>query len=365
MTDNISALDQQNISIKRLAQILSCKPGEEREALRLQAQKITFDNLSRAIYFRGLIEISNVCTLDCRYCGIRQSNRSVRRYTLSHDEVLAAAMECVEMGYGSILLQSGERTDDAFIDYVSEIIRAIKTKSRSEKLPDGLAIGLSLGEQSEKSLERLYNAGATRYLLRIETTNPELFARIHPSSQSFENRLSCLRSLRNIGFMTGTGVMIGLPGQTLEMLASDILFFRDEDVDMIGMGPYLIHPDTPLPGAPAMSNEELFRVSLNMIAATRIVCPGVNIAATTALETLHPEGRQTGIAFGANVVMPSHTPLYRSSDYNLYKGKARLSRDNGDTWERFLEDVKSMGRVPSFYAWGDSPHFTARTESHD
>lgn len=360
MDNFISLLEQENLSINQIVRILSCSTDEDIEALRFQAEKVTFKTVSPAVYFRGLIELSNICSLDCYYCGIRRSNRNIRRYTLSRDEVLQAAMECIEMGYGSIVLQSGERTDDAFVDYIVDLICAIKTLSRSERLPEGLAITLSIGEQSEKDLKRFFKAGAHRYLLRIETSDPDLFARIHPVDQSFEKRLSCLRSLREIGFMVGTGVMIGLPGQTLEMLARDILFFRDEKVDMIGMGPYIVQPDTPLANTHVFTKEYLFRLSLNMIAVTRLICPAVNIASTTALETLHPEGRLMGIAHGANVVMPCHTPLSKSCDYNLYKGKSRLNRDNGDSWKKFLGSVKSLGRIPSFHAWGDSLHFMKR-----
>ncbi|HON09759.1 MAG TPA: [FeFe] hydrogenase H-cluster radical SAM maturase HydE [Chitinispirillaceae bacterium] len=361
MENFISLLEQENLSVDQIARILSCSSDEDIEALRFQAEKVTIKTVSPAVYFRGLIELSNICSLDCYYCGIRRSNRNIRRYTLSRDEVLSAAMECVEMGYGSVVLQSGERTDDAFVDYIEDLINAIKTHSRSERLPEGLAITLSIGEQSEKALERFFKAGAHRYLLRIETSDPDLFARIHPADQSFEKRLSCLRSLREIGFMVGTGVMIGLPGQTLEMLARDILFFRDEKVDMIGMGPYIVHPDTPLANTQDFTKEYLFRLSLNMISVCRLVCPAVNIASTTALETLYPEGRLMGIAHGANVVMPCHTPLSKSCDYNLYKGKSRLNRDNGDSWENFLGAVKSLGHTPSFHAWGDSLHFLKRS----
>ncbi len=234
------------ISRSEIAELLSLEDPVEREKLRAHAEEVMRAKVGPEVYYRGLIEFSNACRLDCLYCGIRRSNFRVRRYTLSEDEIVAAACACADLGYGSVTLQSGERGDDRFVDFVCRAIERIKESTRSTLLPVGLGITLCVGEQSQRAYRRLFAAGAHRYLLRIETSNPALYARIHPERQKFETRIACLETLAQIGFQVGTGVMIGLPGQSVEDLADDILFFRKIDADMIGMGPFLPHPDTPL-----------------------------------------------------------------------------------------------------------------------
>jgi biotin synthase len=195
-----------------------------------------------------------------------------------------------------------------------------KKKRKATGLPKGLGLTLCVGEQSEETYVRLFEAGAHRYLLRIETANPALFASIHPPEQKFETRLVCLRKLRKIGYQVGTGVMIGLPEQTLHDLADDILFFKNEDIDMIGMGPFIPHEDTPLWTSPCPAAAERLRLGLMMIAVTRLVLRNVNIAATTALQALDPLGREKALRYGANVMMPLMTPEGPREDYQLYPG---------------------------------------------
>jgi biotin synthase len=220
------------------------------EALKRKAQGVLASRRGTTVYYRGLLEFSNLCQRNCLYCGIRAGNTSVDRFTLSLDEIGETAKWCAENGYGSLTLQSGERSDAAFVDFVEQAILRIKAESRSENQPEGLGITLCVGELDEASLRRLMTAGAHRYLLRVETTNPQLYAQLHPGADGgLDQRVANLRLLKRLGFQVGTGVMIGLPGQTMADLAADLHFFYNEGVQMIGMGPYIPHQDTPLGAA--------------------------------------------------------------------------------------------------------------------
>ena len=260
---------------------------------------------------RGLIETSNFCAKDCLYCGIRKGNATVPRYLIPEDEVAACVEEARRRGYPAVAFQAGEIESEANTAYYERHLAKCR----------GLEVTLSLGEQTEEVYRRWKDAGAMRYLIRIETSNRELYAKIHPAACSFERRLDCIRTLKKLGYVTGSGVMIGIPGQTIRDLANDIVFFGEENLDMVGMGPYIPHPDSPL--APSSS---LFPVpsslSLRMIALARLYLHGVNIVAATALEALGPErGRNRGIEAGANVVMPVLTPEKYRRCYDLYPGK--------------------------------------------
>ncbi|MDD5091316.1 MAG: [FeFe] hydrogenase H-cluster radical SAM maturase HydE [Candidatus Wallbacteria bacterium] len=358
-----SLLRKKHLDQADITELLSCHEAGDIEQLRRAAWETTTRYCGHKVHFRGLIEFSNICANDCLYCGIRKSNCVVERYSLTVDEVVEAAISCAEHGIGSLVLQSGERTDPAFIDFVVEIVEKIKIATRSDNLPQGMGITLCVGEQQRETCERFFATGAHRYLLRIETTSPDLYRRLHPPGMSLERRKACLQDLKAIGFQCGTGVMIGLPGQTCEDLARDILFFRDSDVDMIGMGPYIVHQDTPLAGGvlglplPAV---EAFELSLRMIAVTRIVLCDINIAATTALQALHPTGREEGIRFGANVVMPQLTPGRFRKHYLLYDGKPCVDGQEGECAGCLREKIITSGREPGLLEWGDSPHFTRR-----
>jgi len=287
---------------------------------------------------RGLIECSNVCAKDCLYCGIRKGNGAVARYRMTEDEVRGCIDEARRRGYPAVAFQAGEIESEANTVFYERLLSACR----------GLEVTLSLGEQSEDVYRRWKDAGALRYLIRIETSNRELYAKIHPSACSFDRRLGCIRTLKRLGYVTGTGVMIGLPGQTIADLANDIVFFGDENVDMVGMGPYVPAPGTPLAqtrgegqGLRSRSRAEsskfhcspsphLFTLSLSlrMIALTRLYLHDVNIVAATALEALDPEdGRTCGIEAGANVIMPNLTPARYRENYNLYPGKATSALD--------------------------------------
>lgn len=344
-----------------IIEYLSIGPDDPERSRKLQrrALEVTEREVGRRVYYRGIIEFSNICSCDCLYCGIRASNRNVSlRYELDEDQILSDAMWCAANGYGSLVLQSGERQDHGFIERVARIIERIKRESRSERQPEGLGITLSIGEQSREVYRRLFAAGAHRYLLRIESSNKALFSSIHPPTQSYERRVDALRDLKECGFQLGSGVMIGLPGQSIDMLADDILFFRKMDLDMIGMGPYIVHPDSPMSPEGMMDSESLLMLSLHMIAAARIVLKDVNIAATTALQALVPDGRERGLTYGANVTMPNVTPSSVRSAYQLYAGKPCLEERKEECYGCLAGRMRSIDREVGLYDWGDAPHAT-------
>ena len=275
---------------------------------------------------RGLIETSNVCAKDCLYCGIRKSNGKVPRYRLAEDEVFACINEARRRGYPAVAFQAGEVESEANTAYYERLVAYAAGSAGRPRPAVPLEVTLSLGEQTEAVYRRWKAAGAMRYLIRIETSNRDLYAKIHPRGCSFDRRVACIRTLKRLGYVTGTGVMIGLPGQTVDDLARDIVFFGDENVDMVGMGPYIPHPDTPLAAGleSQVARPCLLDLALRMIALTRLYLHDVNIVAATALEALDPEqGRQRGVEAGANVIMPVLTPVGRRGEYDLYPGKGR------------------------------------------
>ena len=350
-------LTQKDFSKEDIIAILGATSDDEIEAVRVAAEKVLLKNCGNKVYFRGLVEFSNICRCDCYYCGIRKSNRNAKRYEVDIEEILDVAIRCVHQGYGSIMIQAGERHSKGFIDRITEALKRIKHETASEKLPQGLGITLGIGEQTPEVYRRFFEAGAHRYLLRIETTNPDLFAKLHPPEQTPETRIACLQTLREIGYQVGTGVMIGLPGQTLEDLANDILFFKHKDIDMIGMGPFIPNEETPIGQEPCPNENERVRLALLMIAATRLVLRDVNIASTTALQTLDPAGRGKGLSFGSNVMMPLMTPQSVREDYLLYPGKPGLQQDSLELHADLEARIKSIGREIDRDKWGDSPHF--------
>lgn len=344
-----------------LRQILAATETDELEVIRSAAERTLLEHCGNTVRLRGLIEFSNRCVSDCYYCGIRRSNRAVERYTLELDEIVETAKWCGQKGYGSIVLQSGERRDAKFTRLVTDAIKAIKAATRTEALPEGVGMTLCLGEQSPETYAEWYEAGAHRYLLRMESASPTLFAALHPESQSHAARIACLKNLKELGYQIGTGVMIGLPGQTIDDLVNDVLFFRDLGVDMIGMGPYIPHEQAVLPGNPAFPDADTrMQLALKMIAATRLLLRDVNIAATTALQALLEDGREQGLRFGANVIMPQVTPPRVRRMYTLYDGKPCLD-DNAEQCATCLEGrIHSVGRSVLRNNWGDSAHYFKR-----
>ena len=333
-----------------LAAAIACEDAAFEEALREEAYRVKVATIGPEVYLRGLIEVSNICVNNCLYCGIRRGIRC-QRYELSEDEVLATAQIAARRHFGSVVIQGGERTDAAFVRKITRLLKAIKSIDTGEDPP--LGITLSLGEQSRDVYEEWFDAGAHRYLLRIESSNPDLFRKIHPDDplHSYDRRLQALYDLKEIGYQAGTGAMIGMPFQTAADMADDLLFFKEFDAPMVGMGPYNPHPDTPLTisGAPYPSAERRFSLGLKMIALLRLLMPDINIAAATALEILDPCGREKGIMSGANVIMPNITPAEQMIKYNLYDRKT-LNASN-------VDDLKAKGIPIGFSHWGDSKHF--------
>lgn len=325
-----------------------------------EAYRTKVENVGESVYLRGLIEISNICRKNCLYCGIRSDNSAVVRYQLSKDDVIGAAKFALDAGYGSIVIQGGERQDKAFVKDIKRLIKKIKRLSRENPL----GITLSLGEQPIEVYEDWFDAGAHRYLLRIESSNEELYNMIHPSGDlhSFNSRVQALLNLKYTGYQVGTGVMIGLPFQTAEHLADDLLFFRDFDIDMCGMGPYLEHSQTPMW---ALRNnilppEERLTLSLKMVALLRLMMPDINIAATTAMQTLHPEGREMAIMAGANVIMPNMTIQDVRANYQIYENKPGIEDDAAISKSK-LEHFLEKKNIPiGLNQWGDSLRFRNR-----
>lgn len=307
-----------------IAALESKDPAFTKELLQ-EAYRVKVASVGATVYLRGLIEISNICAKNCLYCGIRR-DINCPRYELSEEQVLEAATIAAKRRYGSVVIQGGERKDPAFIRKITRLVRAIKAIDTGGDPP--LGITLSLGEQSREVYEEWFEAGAHRYLLRIESSNPDLYRKIHPddSQHSFDTRLECLRDLKAIGYRAGTGAMIGMPFQTSADLADDLLFYKSFGAPMIGMGPYNPHPGTPLTlsGAPYPPDAERFTLGLKMIALLRLLMPDINIAAATALEVLDPRGREMGILAGANVFMPNVTPAEEMVKYNLYDRKTLI-----------------------------------------
>ncbi|MBE0565319.1 MAG: [FeFe] hydrogenase H-cluster radical SAM maturase HydE [Krumholzibacteria bacterium] len=332
------------------AALLAADGPTDRTALHAAAYAVKRREVGPVIRARGLVEFSNHCVQNCRYCGIRRDNRGAVRYQLDAAEIVAAARGVHAAGYGSLVLQAGERRDPAFIEFVAEALVAIHAATGGS-----LGVTLSLGEQSPAAYRRWREAGAHRYLLRIETSDRGLFRALHPADQDWDGRAACLDLLRDAGYQVGTGVLIGLPGQTAAHLAADLLFLRDRDVDMIGMGPFIPHDGTPLADAPCAPARQL-DLGLAMIACARLLLPDANIAATTALEALEPAGRRLGLLAGANVVMPNHTPADRRGAYDLYRGKPTAA----DTRAALVALADTIGETVGWHEAGDAPRWRRR-----
>lgn len=318
------------------------------EELWRQADAVRRQNVGDEVHLRGLIEISNHCRRLCGYCGLNCANRQVRRYRMTSEEILACARQAVEFGYGTVVLQSGE--DEGITgDGMADVIRRIKSDPATREL----AVTLSLGERSDEELALWRSAGADRYLIRFETSNPDLYARIHPPLPGqTRDRFEVLRRLRELGYEVGSGVMIGIPGQSYDDLARDIEIFSTLHLDMVGVGPYIPHPDTalgrdeipPLAEGRQVPNTEL--MTYKVVALTRLICPRINIPSTTALATLNlAEGRELGLQRGANIVMPNLTPPECRAYYEIYPAKACLRETARECHQCMRRRIESIGRT--------------------
>lgn len=300
--------------VDRLAPLVSLV-GPESAALRKAADELREQVHGGTVYLRGIIEFSNHCRNRCAYCGINAEVAGVDRYRMSPEEILATARDALRWGCTTVVLQSGD--DPGFgLDILAEVVRAIRYDV-------GLAVTLSIGTRTRDELAKLRAAGADRYLLRFETSDPALFERIHPD-ESFAERVQCLRDLRDTGFQVGSGFMIGLPGWTPASIAADIRFATALELDMIGCGPFLAHPDTPLAGAPQAPDKSLY---YNVIALLRLCNPRAHIPATTAFDALDDDGRNRVLQCGANVFMPNLTPGKYRKNYQLYPNKPCVDED--------------------------------------
>lgn len=337
------------------------------------AFRIKNEQSGPGIFLRGLMEISNQCQKNCLYCGIRHQNEATLRYDLPESDILALGHKAAELGYASIVLQGGERVDNKFVSKITRLLQGLKNielkrgvdgGARKPHQAKGLGITLSLGEQTEEVYREWYEAGAHRYLLRIESSDPELYGKIHPQDKlhTYQRRIEALQSLRRVGYQVGTGVMIGLPFQTEEHLVKDLLFFKHLDIDMCGMGPYIPHHDTPLAvyADKIPSPERRLDLSIRMVALLRMLMPNINIAATTALQVLSDRGRELAIEAGANVVMPNLTDLLYRSNYDLYDGKPGASVDADLTDSPFARYLQERNIPILRGEWGDSMHYFAR-----
>ncbi len=315
------------------------------------AEECRRKNVGGEVYLRGLIEFSNYCERNCFYCGIRKDNRSLQRYRLNEDDIVQTAMLAFEKGYHSICLQSGESGSGAEVERLAEIVEKIKRLSiKRDDQSKGLGITLSVGELSYQQYKKLWEAGAHRYLLRIETSDQALFKRIHPPSQRLESRIECIRALKDIGYQTGTGVMIGLPGQTADHLYRDLVFFQTEDVDMLGMGPYIPHHATPLSKV-AGARLDPYITTLKMMAFSRLLMQDINMVASTALQSINPAGLMMGLKAGANIVMPVLTPEDARKNYYLYENKSYKNAGS------LVEEIVACGFTPGLWQWGDPLHY--------
>ena len=316
---------------KEIVDIL--KDDRQNEWLFSLADKVRRENVGDEVHLRGLIEFSNICHCFCKYCGLRCENKELDRYRILPDDIVKYAQKAVEMGYKTIVLQSGE---DAFYtrEILCDIIKRIKEFD--------VALTLSIGERSFDDYKAFRDCGADRYLIRIETTDKDLYKKMHPN-MSFDNRVRCLKDLRKLGFEVGTGCLVGLPEQTVESLADDVLFFKEINADMVGIGPFIAHPHTPLKDK-ANGN---FTLALKVMALTRILLKNINIPATTAMETLNPNGRIIALQSGANVVMPNVTTTEYRAKYEIYPNKICINENPSQCFHCISGKIKSIGRTVS------------------
>ncbi|KAH0790453.1 radical SAM domain containing protein [Histomonas meleagridis] len=356
-----AAINGVELDHDQLVTLIQANTLEERKSLQEAAGKLTQKMFGNKVFMRGIVEFSNACEKRCNYCGVTAYDQ---KFLISQDSILECCDYMYKKGYRNLVLQSGEVTSDSRINWICELLDKINEKYTFK--PDvGMCVVLSIGELLRRQYQKLYDHGAKRYLLRIESSNKELYQSMHPPDHLFERRLECLRDLKEIGFVTGTGVMVGVPRQTFDHLAQDVAFFRDNGFHMIGLGPYVIHKDTVM-GKPLLKidlaerkkiDQRKVEVTLNMYNVIRLQCPYVNIAATTALEALNPGSKELALTGGSNVLMPIITPKQYRSNYQLYEGKKEIDMDREQTHQMVIELLKKIGKVPEFNRWNHPPLF--------
>ena len=321
-----------SLTLEEYELLISERTDEAADELRRLAVETRKKHYGNSVYIRGLIEISNICKNDCLYCGIRRSNKDCERYRLTKEQILSCCDEGYALGFRTFVMQGGE--DAYFTDErLCDIVGAIKGK-----YPD-CAVTLSMGERSRKSYERLYAAGADRYLLRHETATAEHYGKLHPSEMRFEERMQCLRDLKDIGFQTGCGFMVGSPYQTYADIARDLKFIEEFKPQMCGIGPFIPHKATPLASFSAGTVE----LTCYLLSIVRLICPTVLLPATTALGSIEEGGRERGILSGANVVMPNLSPVDNRRKYELYDNKLYSNAESAQAKAELEKRIKSIG----------------------
>lgn len=333
MRDLIRKLSEtHSLSVDEYEALITGRSDEITRLLRTLAVDVRREVYGNAVYIRGLIEISNICRNDCYYCGIRRSNSECERYRLTEDEILACADEGYGLGFRTFVLQGGE--DSYFTDErLGAIVRGIKSRH------PGCAVTLSMGERSRESYEYLRACGADRYLLRHETADPEHYSRLHPPAMSYDNRMRCLRDLRELGYQVGCGFMVGSPFQTARNLAEDLKFVEEFRPEMCGIGPFIPHKDTPFRDYPAGTVE----LTCYLLSVIRVMHPAVLLPSTTALGTVDPLGRERGIMAGANVVMPNLSPVNVRKKYELYDNKICTGEESAQCRDCMSRRMQKIG----------------------
>ena len=323
---------ERDLTNAEFAALLDASSGADRDFLFERARAVRDAHYGRKVYIRGLIELTNYCKNDCLYCGIRRSNASCERYRLTKEQILSCCENGYALGFRTFVLQGGE--DGWYTDErMTDIVRAMR-----QAYPD-CAITLSLGERGRESFQRLYDAGANRYLLRHETADEAHYARLHPKEMHLQNRLQCLRDLKDIGFQTGAGFMVGSPYQTTECIVQDFRFLQELKPQMVGLGPFIPHHATPFKDFPAGSAER----TLLCLSIVRLLLPDVLLPATTALATIDGDGRIKGMNAGCNVVMPNLSPMEDRSKYLLYDNKASSGDEAAESLRALREHMAATG----------------------
>lgn len=321
-----------SLTLSEYEYLIVNRDDESTKLLQKYAVKTRKEHYGNKVFVRGLIEISNICKHDCYYCGIRKSNVNCERYRLSADEILACCDEGYRLGFRTFVLQGGE--DGTFTDkWLCDLIAKIKARYSD------CAVTLSLGERSKESYQRLYDSGADRYLLRHETANSEHYALLHPDNLTLQNRIQCLHNLKDIGFQTGCGFMVGSPFQTERHIAQDLKFIEEFQPHMCGIGPFIPHKDTKFAKFPA-GNADLCCYLLSIV---RLIKPNILLPSTTALGTIESGGREQGILYGANVVMPNLSPMSTRKKYSLYDGKKFTDEESAQSLNKLKKSMQNIG----------------------
>ena len=321
-----------SLTLDEYEYLIANKTDEAAEILAEKARAVHEKHYGKAVYIRGLIEIGNICKNDCLYCGIRRGNKNCDRYRLTEAEILECADEGYKLGFRTFVMQGGE--DGSFSDeFMCSVIEKLKAK-----YPD-CAVTLSIGERSRESYEKLFSAGADRFLLRHETADKEHYEKLHPKELSFDNRMECLRNLKEIGFQTGCGFMVGSPFQTNRHIAKDLKFIEEFKPQMCGIGPFIPHKDTPFKDYPAGTAE----MTCYLLSIIRLIHPKILLPATTALGTIMNGGREKGILSGANVVMPNLSPISVRKKYMLYNGKISTGDEAAEAVNNLALSMKKIG----------------------